>query len=119
MDHPESLGMQAMEPSVGDLLRLREFQSVLERAGEADLRKMCQLMAQQVFVTHPAVVRYLSREAAAGIGSVHRREIGEVLVRKLREDAGLAPDVLDWDSPVLEVDAQGPFSEQAQEKTGE
>ena len=119
MDHPESLGMQAMEPSVGDLLRLREFQSVLERAGEADLREMCRLMARQVFVTHPAVVRYLSREAAAGVGSVHRREIGEVLVRKLKEDAGLAPDVLDWDSPALEVEGQRPLGEQAQDEAGE
>jgi len=119
MDHPESLGMQAMEPSVGDLLRLRAFLDGPEKAGERDLREICRSMAQQVFVTHPAVVRYLSREAASALGSVHRQGIGEALVRKIKKDAGLTPDVLDWDSPALEVEGQGPFSEQAQDKAGE
>jgi hypothetical protein len=102
MDHPESLGMQAIEPSVGDLLRLKEFLDGVEKAGERELRELCRLMARSVFVSHPATVRWLSREAAAGLGSVHRQQVGETLVRKLREDAGLTPDVLDGDSAALE-----------------
>jgi len=119
MNHPESLGMQAIEPSVGDLLRLRAFLDGLEKAGEEDLREICRSMAQQVFVTHPAVVRYLSREAASALGSVHRQEVGEVLVRKLRKDAGLTPSALDWDSLAAEVDCQDMCSEQTQDEAGE
>jgi hypothetical protein len=112
MDHPESHGMQAMEPSVGDLLRLQQFLSGLEKCGEVELREICKSMAQQVFVCHPAVVRWLTREAVNSIGGVHREWVGELLVRKLKRDAGLPLGVPEEEcSADLEPDNQGPVAD--------
>lgn len=39
-----------IEPTVGELLRLREFREGLKRLGEAELREMCSLLAEQALV---------------------------------------------------------------------
>jgi hypothetical protein len=91
MDHPESHGTQAIEPSVGDLLKLREFLDGVERLREKELKQLCRQMAQQLLVAYPAVVRWLSREAAANLAGC-RQWNAEHIARGLREDLGLEPD---------------------------
>jgi hypothetical protein len=117
MDHPESQGSQAMEPSVGDLLRLRQFQDGLEKCGEAELREICKTMAYQVFVCHPGVVRWLTREAVNGLGNARRQWVGETLVQKLKRDAGLPLGVpADDGLSRLEPDDQGPLADEPEQQ---
>jgi len=116
MEHPESHGIQVMEPSVGDLLRLRQFVDGLEKCGEPELREICKLMAQQVFVCHPAVVRWLTKEAANSLGGAHREWVGAMLVQKLRRDAGLPLNVPEEEGlPHLEPDDQSPLANQSEQ----
>lgn len=61
----EQQGPGLLEPSVGDQLRLGRFLKTLEKADREDLLEICKAMAQQVFVGHPSVVRFLLREATA------------------------------------------------------
>lgn len=90
MEHPECQGMQAIEPSVGELLRLKEFLEGIERLNEAELREMCRQMAHQVLVGYPATMRWLAREAAMNLGNGHRRiGVGETLVEQLIRNGGL------------------------------
>jgi hypothetical protein len=51
-----------------------------------------------VFVTHPATVRFLVKQAASGMGSVQQQWTGRMLVAKLKEDAGIEPGALDDES---------------------
>jgi hypothetical protein len=68
VDHPERSGDGGLEPTVGDQLRLADALRLIERAGLEELRQIAQLLARQAFVTHPAAIRYLGREAAANLG---------------------------------------------------
>lgn len=65
--HPEHERDNGLEPTVGDQLRLREFQLGLEKATELELRELCGMMARQLLIVYPATVRYLAREAARNL----------------------------------------------------
>ena len=54
---------------MGEQIRLGKFLSELEEASTTQLREWCRLMAQQVFVMHPAAIRYLAREAARNLSA--------------------------------------------------
>jgi hypothetical protein len=60
MSYPERLGIQALEPSVGDLLRLKSFLDGMDRLSEADVRKACRLLTEQALVSQPAMIRWLA-----------------------------------------------------------
>lgn len=116
MNHPDRLGIQALEPSVGDLLRLKSFLDGMEELNEAELREACKILAQQVLVSYPARVRWLVAEAAAnlgpGIASVGR-DLTEALARQAARD-GNGPLAAACGSAVSEPDQQGPLAEQTQ-----
>ena len=63
MQHPEAEGAQAMEPTVGELLRLAEVEKTIDKANPTDLRKVAKLMAKQLLVAYPAAIRMLMRDA--------------------------------------------------------
>lgn len=63
--HRELQGISALEPSVGDQLRLGRFLKALDQASRDELLQVCKAMAQQLFVGHPSVVRFLLNEATA------------------------------------------------------
>lgn len=65
--NPERGKSNALEPSVGDQLRLGQAVSMLERADTEQLRRLAIEMAQLVFVVHPSTVRYLVKEAAENL----------------------------------------------------
>jgi hypothetical protein len=88
MDHPESCGSQALEPSVGELLRLRQFLSGIEKLGEKELRELCGQLAHHVLVLHPSVVRFLVKEiAGAPFTAQHRDEIRQEVVAAVKKGA--------------------------------
>ena len=91
MEHPESCGSQALEPTIGELLRYREFTGVIAKAGPGDLekiKKLCEQLAYQALVTHPSVVRFLVREVAgAPFTAHHKQEIQELLIENVRKGA--------------------------------
>lgn len=63
MQHPEAQGGNAMEPTVGELLRLAEVEKTIDKANPTDLRKVAKLMAKQLLVAYPAAIRMLMRDA--------------------------------------------------------
>ena len=65
----------ALEPSVGERLRLGQAISAIEKADEKQLRKLAIEMAHLVLMVHPATVRYLVKEAAEGWDP--RRSMGQ------------------------------------------
>lgn len=92
MSHPESLGSQALEPSVGDLLRFRSFQDGIEKLTERDvseLKQIAQVLGRQVFVAHPATVRWLVGEAAANLQGSTGNRVGEELTERLAQEMTL------------------------------
>lgn len=64
---PDRGQVNALEPSVGDQIRLGQAISLIERAGLDDLRRLAREMATAVFVVHPAAVRHLAQEAARNL----------------------------------------------------
>lgn len=92
MNHPESLGSQALEPSVGDLLRFRAFQDGVEKLTERnlpELKQLLELLGRQVFVAHPASVRWLVGEAAKNLQRSTGNWVGEELLEQLGQDMDL------------------------------
>jgi len=88
MDHPESCGSQALEPSVGELLRLRQFMRGIEELGEKELRELCGRLAHHVLVLHPSVVRFLMKEIAGAPFTAQRRgEIHQGVVAAVEKGA--------------------------------
>lgn len=83
-DHPERAKDNGLEATVGDHVRLGQFLNALDRASENELKEIAKTMAHQVFLVHPAAMRYLAREAAANLsGAPWRAEVGERLVAAL------------------------------------
>jgi hypothetical protein len=86
--HPEGPRDPGLEPTIGDHLRLTDALRMIERADLEELRSVAKLLAQQAFVTHPAAIRYLSREAARNLAeSFGRRPDGSALVELLLKGA--------------------------------
>jgi hypothetical protein len=93
MEHPESQGSQALEPSVGELLRLRQFLDGVEKLKEKDLKELCGKLAYQVLVLHPSVVRFLVKEIAGAPFTASRREqIRQEVVAAVQQGAGKKSD---------------------------
>lgn len=82
--HPERGKDNGLEATVGDHVRLGQFVNMLDRASESELREIAKTMARQVFLVHPAAMRYLAREAAANLsGAPWREDVGERLIAAL------------------------------------
>lgn len=95
MEHPESPGSQAIEPSVNELVKHSRFTEALKSLGEKELRELCKKLGYQALVAYPAALRWLAREAAMGIRDEHERHLrGEALVSQLVQDGGLHPPPL-------------------------
>lgn len=96
MDHPESLGSPAIEPTVGELLRLRKFRDGLSKLREEELRELCSQLAEQALVLYPSALRWLGRETCRYATDAHQREmLGDELVRRLTEEGRLQPPPLE------------------------
>jgi ABC-type Zn uptake system ZnuABC Zn-binding protein ZnuA len=78
-DHPEVKVLNTLEPTVGEQLRLVEFNKKLDQANEAELREIAKLLAQQAIVSQPAVIRYLAREAAQNLSGIHNSEAESIM----------------------------------------
>lgn len=86
--HPEQPRDRGLEPTIGDHMRLTEALRMIERADLEELRAVAKLLAQQAFVTHPAAIRYLSREAARNLaGGLGEGPDGSALVELLLKGA--------------------------------
>jgi len=71
LQHPEGGFDRSFEPTVGEHLRLAEFNNALDRAGERELREIAKVMAKQVLVMYPAAMRFLASEAAKNLGGYY------------------------------------------------
>lgn len=100
--HPEQPRDLGLEPTIGDQLRLADALRLIERAEPEELRQVARLLAQQAFVTHPAAIRYLTREAgrhlraAMGVRPMGSPPDGQPLAELLvagaaGEEGGAAP----------------------------
>lgn len=89
--HPEREKDSGLEATVGDHVRLGQFINALDRASEEQLRDIAKTLARQVFLVHPAAMRYLAREAAANLaGAPWKEEVGERLLAALKDPNGAA-----------------------------
>lgn len=90
MQHPECSGAMAIEPSVGELLRLRQFKEQIDKLGAQECRAICHQLADLALMTYPATLRWLAREAARGIKDQEEgARMVEQLVAVLTEKGGL------------------------------
>lgn len=65
--HPEVESTNLIEPTVGEQLRLAEFNMKLEKLGRDELLDITKLLAKQALVSQPSVIRYLAHEAARNL----------------------------------------------------
>ena len=65
--HPESREASPFEPTIGEQLRLDGFLASARDMSRDDLLEAVQLLAHHFFVTHPASVRFLAKEAARNL----------------------------------------------------
>lgn len=62
MEHPERPAGTGIDPSVNELLRLREFVEGLSKLSEGELRSIATDLAELAMVTYPASIRWLIRD---------------------------------------------------------
>lgn len=62
MEHPERPAGTGIDPSVNELLRLREFVDGLSKLSEGELRSIAADLAELAMVTYPASIRWLIRD---------------------------------------------------------
>jgi hypothetical protein len=65
--HPEADSDNTIEPTVGEQLRLVEFNRKLESLGREELLDISKTLAKQTLVTQPSVIRWLAHEAARNL----------------------------------------------------
>ena len=65
--HPEASGAGVFEPTIGEQIRLDRFLDGVKGSGREELLDAVQMPAKHYYVTHPAVCRWLSREAARNL----------------------------------------------------
>ena len=65
--HPEASDAGAFEPTIGEQIRLDRFLEGVKSSGRDELLDAVQMLAKHYYVTHPAVCRWLSREAARNL----------------------------------------------------
>ena len=61
--HPEVVDVAAFEPTIGEQMRLDTFLAGTESLDRDELLRAVQLLARHFYVTHPATVRWLAKEA--------------------------------------------------------
>jgi len=83
-DHPEVKVLNTLEPTVGEQLRLVEFNKKLDQANEVELREIAKLLAKQAMVMQPAAIRYLAREAAQNLAGIRDHE-AEAIASALKD----------------------------------
>jgi len=65
--HPEVEEGNPLEPTIGEQLRLADFNNKLEKLDRAELLEIAKLLARQALVTQPSAIRFLAREAAQNL----------------------------------------------------
>ena len=65
--HPEEDGLNMLEPSVGEHLRLAEFLKGIDELTLEELREVTALLAKQALLMQPAAIRWLAKEAARNL----------------------------------------------------
>ena len=65
--HPEAVGAGAFEPTIGEQIRLDRFLEGVKSSGREELLSAVQMLAKHFYVTHPATVRWLAKEAAKNL----------------------------------------------------
>lgn len=68
LNHPEVESENALEPTIGEQLRLVEFNRKIEGLSRDELIEIAKLLAKQALVSQPSVIRYLAHEAARNLG---------------------------------------------------
>ncbi len=68
LNHPEVESENTLEPSIGEQLRLVEFNRKIEGLSRDELLEIAKLLAKQALVSQPSVIRYLAHEAARNLG---------------------------------------------------
>ena len=78
-EHPEALGVNSLEPTIGEQFRYEEFKRGLEKMDDVkELREIATLLARQALILQPASIRYLAKEAAQNLTSASGRDWTEV-----------------------------------------
>lgn len=67
LQHPENESLNTLEPTVGEQLRLAEFNHKLDKLDGKELREIAKILAKQALVVQPSAIRYLAREAARNL----------------------------------------------------
>jgi len=67
LQHPESERENALEPTVGEQLRLAEFNHKLDKLDGDELREIAKILAKQALVVQPSAIRFLAHEAARNL----------------------------------------------------
>lgn len=92
MEHPESSGKQGIEPSVGELLRWRQFSDQLEKLGPGECKTLCRQLGYATIVTYPAALRWAAGEAARGLVSeAEKTRMSQELVRAVTQKGPEGP----------------------------
>mgnify|MGYP003141560865 CR=1 FL=1 len=65
--HPEVEEGNPLEPTIGEQLRLADFNNKLEKLDRAELLEIAKLLAKQALVTQPSAIRFLAREPAQNL----------------------------------------------------
>ena len=90
-EHPEADKNSGIEPTVGEQLRLCEFNKRLESLGRDELLEISKVLAKQSLVTHPSVIRWLAHEAARNLGENSTKDWrgeAETLKHALNDQSG-------------------------------
>tara|TARA_B100001758_G_scaffold32781_1_gene24009 strand:+ start:15480 stop:15764 length:285 start_codon:yes stop_codon:yes gene_type:complete len=78
-EHPEALGVNSLEPTIGEQFRFEEFKRGLEKMDDVqELREIATLLARQALILQPASIRYLAKEAAQNLTSASSRDWSSV-----------------------------------------
>ena len=77
LNHPEVESENALEPTIGEQLRLVEFNRKIEGLSRDELLEIAKLLAKQALVSQPSVIRYLAHEAARKLGGGSMKDWSE------------------------------------------
>jgi ABC-type Zn uptake system ZnuABC Zn-binding protein ZnuA len=90
LQHPESESHHALEPTVGEQLRLAEFNHKLDKLDGEELREIAKILAKQALVVQPSAIRFLAHEAARNlmepVSSENWMETARIITDALRPE---------------------------------
>lgn len=89
MEHPERPSVEAIEPSVGELLALRSCLEGIEMMDTEQLKEQCRSLAHLAMVSYPAALRWTVRSLAGNLRDKSDAErICQALAEQVKSQRG-------------------------------